>query len=144
MRCYEFVYRYGGEMVDGPEEQLRLTKMLGAFSRLVERERKIIMLAHNRLIEMGEEITRITDCLYESDDALDDSATNLALASDRLCSAIFGEISTTTEEEEAEVIALIEEEETISDEEEVVEESEEISEAGYDEETVEVPISVGP
>lgn len=130
-------------MVDGSDEQLRLTKMLGAFSRLVERERKIIMLAHNRLIAIGEEITRITDCLYESDDALDDSATNLALASDRLYSAIFGETSTAIEEEEAEVIALIEEE-TICDEEGVVEESEEISEAGYAEEIIEIPISVGP
>ena len=115
----------------GPEEQLRLTKMLNAFGRLVDVERKRIRIAYDRLIEMGAEIERVTDCLNDSDDALTDSVSGLELAHDRLSAALFGE------EEGAE-----EEPSEVTEEEEVVEVVE-IDEVEGDYETATIPIS-GP
>ena len=125
-------------MADGPEEQLRLAKMLGAYGRLVERERKIIILSYQRLVELTEEITRITDCLYDADDSLDDSLKNMDTANERLHAALFGEVIT---EDDASIIALTEEDEAAADE--AVDESNESD--GNDVATVEVAIPlVGP
>lgn len=128
----------------GPEEQLRLTKMLGAFTRLVEVERKRIMLAYERLLALGQEIEHITDCLKDSDEALVDSITDLELANDRLVAALFGEPEIAEEETEetngfAE-IDVIDESEAGDDGEEVIE----IDEVGADEEMAKIPAPVGP
>lgn len=88
------------QAASGPAEQLRLTKMLNAYGRLVEVERKRITTAHDRLLELKDEIERVTDCLHDSDDALEDSVSALELANDRLEAALFGEKETEEVEEE--------------------------------------------
>ena len=125
------------------DEKLRLTKMLHAFTRLMDTERKRILLAHDRLKEMGEEIERIVDCLYDSEDALSDAVSNFELGHDRLAAALYGEATTDEEENEGtEGFAEAEgaEETEGTEEAEVVE----VDEVESDEGTAHIPYTEAP
>jgi hypothetical protein len=72
-------------------DEERLSKLLQAYTRLVEVERKKIRLSYDRLIELGAEVERMAGHLESADTDLNASVYELNSAIDAIRVAIEGE-----------------------------------------------------